>query len=173
MPFYFGVRTSLKTLEVANLVAITDDTFIRAFVYRALDVPELHITFKELMTNSRDSCIKIFESIHADYISLNASSVLSDTKMSLTRNSHREEVKSGTEKSEVKGKEASPPRFLPNTANLMQQKVYSLMKVWFDEMSKPKGKSDPDFCKIFTFGAHKQKVKIVQVNKRSTKPNRS
>ena len=41
LPFYSEVRKNVKKLQTAELVAITDDTFIRDFLCRALDVPEL------------------------------------------------------------------------------------------------------------------------------------
>ena len=53
--FYTSVRTSVKKLEVAKAAAIQDDTFIRAFLCRALDVQELQSTTIELMTNTNDS----------------------------------------------------------------------------------------------------------------------
>ena len=95
LSFFSGVRTSVKKLETANSIAIMDDTFIRAFLYRAFDVPELHNTSKGLTTNTKDSCMNIFKSIHTDYISLHASFVLRDTEMSLTRNSCRAEARPG------------------------------------------------------------------------------
>ena len=82
--------------------------------------------------------MRIFISIHADYVSLHASSVLRDTEMALTRKSRRAEDRSGAERGEIKRKSAFVPRFLPNAANLNLQKVYNQMRERFEEMFKLK-----------------------------------
>ena len=86
------------------------------------------------------SCMKIFESIYADYVSLTTTSTLRDMEMTLTRFTRRTEVKSGTGRGEVKGKPAHVSRFPPNARNLIPQKVYDQMRIWFDEITKPKEK---------------------------------
>ena len=162
LEFYSGVRASYIKLERHDSVAIKDDTFIRAFLCRALNVPELQNTTKELTLNSNMKVMEIFDSVFKEYNGLITSSALRDTDMALTRSSRRAEVKSGTRRGEVKGKPTVVSRFPPNSGNLIPQKVYDQVKIWFDEMTKPKDKRDPNFHETFKFVAHKQPVKIVR-----------
>ena len=119
LAFYSGVCWSVCKLEQQELVAITDDASIRAFLCRALDVLELQNTAKELKMNTNLSVMKIFEPIHKEYNALNTTSALRDTEMTLTRSTRRAEVRPGARSGEVKGKPASVSRFPPNTHNLI------------------------------------------------------
>ena len=154
--FYSSVRTSVKKLEVAQAAAIQDDTFIRAFLCRALNVQELQTTSKELMTNIQDSWMKIFESIHSDYTSLIASSALRDTEMALTRSARRAGTKPAAKGKGGGAKRVTAPTFPPNTGNLIPQLTYNQVRDWFVEMSQPVGKRDPEFFKKYKFDAHKK-----------------
>ena len=127
LSFYSGVRTSVRKFETSDSIAIKDDTFIRTFFCRAPDVPELQTTSKGLTTNTKDSCMKMFESIHADYIYLSTSSVLRDTEMTLTRTSCHAEVRSSVGRGEVKVKPAFVSKLPLNTNNLILQKVDNQM----------------------------------------------
>ena len=173
LEFYSGVRSSVTKLQRHESVAIQDDTFIRAFLCRALNVPELQHTTKELTLNTNMKVMEIFDSVYKEYNGLTTSSALRDTDMALTRSSRRAEVKSGTRKGEVKGKPTLVSRFPPNSGNLVPQKVYDQMKIWFDEMTKPKDKRDPKFHETFKFVAHKQPVKVVRQGYQEPRRNKT
>ena len=160
LAFYSDVREAMKKLEQAESVAIGDEVFMRAFLCKSIDVPELQTHAKEFMTNTSDNCLDIFEKIHRDYRSIESSEALRTNDLSLNRRARRA-IKFKDVQVDPKGKPAAKPRFPPNTGNLIPHKYYGQFKTWFEEMSKPKNERDPNFESTFKFEYLTPKVKTV------------
>ena len=90
--FYSSVRTSVARLREYGSEAIEDDTFIRAYLCKSIDVKELRSSTKEFTTSMQAKSLDILERVHDDYTGIIASSRLRDSDLSMVRSSRRTEV---------------------------------------------------------------------------------
>ena len=74
--FYSSVRKSVARLRENDSVAIEDDTFIRAYLCKSIDVKELRGSTKEFMASMQGKSLDILEQVHNDYTGIIASSSL-------------------------------------------------------------------------------------------------
>ena len=64
LPFYSSVRTSVTRLKDFKSEAIKDETFLRAFMTKALDVMELKTYTKEFLTEPEKDSMDILKRVH-------------------------------------------------------------------------------------------------------------
>ena len=67
LSFYNNVKGTIWKLKRDSSVAIKDDTFLRAYLAKVINAPELQHEVKKLITSSSGTYETILELIHADY----------------------------------------------------------------------------------------------------------
>ena len=157
--YYSSVRKGVTRLREYDSVAIKDDTFIRAYLCKSLDVKELRSSTKEFMANMDDDSLDILEKIHKDYSGIMATSSLRESDLSTVRSSRRTEVHTKEER------KSSAVKFPPNTGNKLPNHVYSQVKQWFELMTAPASQRKPGFLDGFTYTHKKPEVKVVYRDK--------
>ena len=143
--FYSSVRTSVARLREYGSDAIEDDTFIRAYLCKSIDVKELRNSTKEFMASRQAKSLDILKKVHDDYTGIIASSSLRDSDLSMVRSSRRTEVCAKEER------KPSMVKFPPNTGNKLPNHVYTQVKQWFELMTAPASQRKPGFLDGFIY----------------------
>ena len=74
--FHSDIREAVQTLTDSKSEVVHDEVFMRAFLCRALDVPELQYHTKELVNDIGVSWTQIFERIQKNYCSIESTEAL-------------------------------------------------------------------------------------------------
>ena len=134
LAFYNKVKSTIWKLKMDKSVAVGDDTFLRAYLAKVIEVPELQTEVKKLISDSSGTYETILELIYADYRAQETGDNLRDSTSSSTLSLRR----SKTESPPVKDVKPRPPRFPSNEFNLLPTHFYTQFRTWYQHMSVPK-----------------------------------
>ena len=65
--FYNGVKKVVHKLREARSIAVTDDTFLKAFLSGSISCEDLKTEAKEVLMEGTETHDKIMDKIHVDY----------------------------------------------------------------------------------------------------------
>ena len=164
LPYYSGARKAVARLTQWKSVAITDESFVRAYLCKSLDVKELRSATDEFMSNRTDRAFSIFEKVHGTYSDMVATASMRESDLSMVRIRRTEYVIPRKDRSK---EEKNPPRsrFPLNTKNKLPNHVYSQVKQWFDIMSNPALQKRSDLLDKYSYEHKKPEVKVVYKDK--------
>ena len=152
--FYSDVREAVNGLKETDSGAIQDEIFMRAYLCKAIDVPELRTHYKALVNKMDETRMEILERIHSDYRTIvSTESLRSEGDLFLGRQSRRTTQTAKERPKTVHPGKQSPykPKFPPNTGNLIPHNYYPQFKDWYEQMTLPKNQRRPDFESTFRF----------------------
>ena len=146
--FFSSAKSILHKLKTANSVAVTDDTFIRAYLAKTIEAPELQQEVKQFIISSDGDYESILDKVFKDFRAQESSEHLRASSgttgsVSFTATARRGATKAAKPAaSESTGSETQALIPFPtNFANAMPAHVYSQVKEWYPHAAR---KNDKD-----------------------------
>ena len=136
--FYIGVKKVTHKLREAKSIAVTDDTFLKAFLSSSISCEDLKTESKRFLMEGTETYNIIMDRIHGDYCAQT-----SEEKMRVDNSSSAKQFCRGKQSnaSLSKWKSSSTAtiskfqgstKLLPNTGNLIPNAYYQQFKVWYE-----------------------------------------
>ena len=133
LAFYNTVKGTIWKLKRDSSVAIKDDTFLRAYLARVIDAPELQHEVKKLISDSSRTYETILELIHADYRAQETGDTLRNVATANQLTSRRG-------RGDMDAKDSIERKWVPfpsNDGNMLPSNYYSQFKEWYNNMIVP------------------------------------
>ena len=142
LAFYSGVKQVTHKLQEANSIAITDDTFLKAFLAKAVACEELQTEAKRFLQGGNDGWEVILDKVHSDYRAQASGEHLrggtsTPSTAQLRRGKSSNSASSNKPNATVSRKVEGLAKLPPNTGNLIPHKYYLQFKGWFEAMRVP------------------------------------
>jgi hypothetical protein len=142
LKFYSAFKTIRYKLQTSKSVAITDDNFLRSFLARTIDVPELQEETKKFLKEPNTPYSVILEKIHKDYRAQDTTSEIKEkVKVSKSLIGRRAEKTAGRTASKF-------PR-LPTNNKTMSNAAWQKLLEWH-KIAGNKDRTDAEFEKANT-----------------------
>ncbi len=139
-PFYSKVMRTTHLLLTKNLVAVTDDSFLKAFLAKSISCEELQTEAKDLLTDGSASWSVILDRINADCrAQVSGESMRTDGTSTSRAQLRRARGASSSGDGAIPRKAPKPAvlKLPANTGNLIPHKYYLQFKGWFEAMRVP------------------------------------
>ena len=161
LAFYSQVKGLSHKLSEHNSVAVQDDVFMRAFLSKTIEAPELQSEVKKSLKEPKIKYLEVLEKVFEDYRVQETGQHLQETQAFSTAGriackvAHEQETKPAPTK--------LPPilfHFPRNSDNKIPSEIYTQVREWFKRAIKPKpDKSDADkeFLSSFSFKMHQSR----------------
>ena len=160
LSFYSKTKGLIHKLKTNNSIAVTDDTFLKAYFAKVIDAPELQQEVKKFSKGGTQTYDAILELIHSDYRAQETGEALRDTNPSvpsaLRRGKYEDKI--------VTIKEPTPVvvRFPPNRGQMIASHIYVQVRDWFKQMIIPesdRSQEDKDWSDNFKFNLYSNAYK--------------
>ena len=138
LSFYSSAKKLLFKLEEADSVAATDDMFLRAYLAKVIEAPELQQQTKKFLLDDQDSYKDILEKVHRDYRAMETGEQMRDNdgkKPVLRRAAAKGSGQKGSEKTISLAHSVTP--FPNNYDNKIPFSYYKQIKEWYSHASIP------------------------------------
>ena len=145
--FYSGVKKVTHKLREANSIAVTDDTFLKAFLSGSISCEELKTEAKGFLLEGSAQYDTILDKIHSDYRAQTSGEQMRVGNSSSTAQLRRGKQSDAASKGRS-GRNTPPPahghtKLPPNTGNLIPNAYYQQFKGWYEASRVPeKDRSD-------------------------------
>ena len=144
MSFYSSFKTQVSHLTKLESIAITDDTFVRSFLARVINVDELKEETKQFLKCGTKKYEEILQDILGDFRAQeSASSIQNKAAGKSSLSSRRVDVKTGKRSNAF-------PKLPANSCRAMDPHHYNQLKEWYKLVSKP-DRTDTEFQKAQNF----------------------
>ena len=154
--FYSQFKGITHKLTEHSSVAVQDDTFMRAFLSRTIEAPELQSEVKNFLKEPKIEYLEILEKVYIDYRALKTSEHLQSETQAFS-GSARITRKAAREQNPTDGASKPTPilfRFPRNSDNKIPSDIYTQVREWFKRAIKPesdKTDADKEFLEKFVF----------------------
>jgi len=146
LEFYSSAKKILHRLKVAKSVAVSDDSFLRSFFAKAIDVPELQEATKQFLKQFNVKTEDILESVHNDYRSIETRERLEEGSIGSSTGGKSTSRRANPMKTPIpkKASVVTYRKFPLNSGNLIPPEYYKQVKEWYDHAVKGKDKTEED-----------------------------
>ena len=135
LPFYSMAKKLLHKLSVGKSIAVTDDVFLKAFMAKVIEAPELQSEAKKFLMEGSGTCNEILENIYKDFRAQETGEQMRDGNTAPEARLRRAGADRPGVPKKVRhdsSKVAAIARCPPNTGNLIPHSYYLQFKEWFD-----------------------------------------
>ena len=135
LAFYSQAKKLLHKLTVGKSVAVTDDVFLKAFMAKVIEAPELQTEAKQFLMEGSGTYAEILENIYKDFRALETGEQMRDGNTTPDTRLRRAGTTSAPIPKKVKFEPSKGPslaRCPPNTGNLIPHSYYLQFKEWYD-----------------------------------------